>query len=276
MTLRETQTLFWRAISWPTGVRSFLAQTDESTRQAFARTFVSSPEFGSEERMDVYADAYFWRLHEVLEGMFPVLSWLVGPAAFRNVVTDHVLALPSRNPNLRRYGSTVASFLSDHVITQSAPHLAAVARVEWAMVEVLDLADAPVADLEQLKAHPLPDWPRLELHTSNTVRLFESPWNFNGIWKVFRTGGPPAQAPLNQTDGADLVWRHEHQVFHRRCDPNEAAALQLLLEGTTFESLCATMAARGVGPEAVVDLLRRWVPDGLLATVFSPPRQGLR
>jgi len=67
MTIVELQRLLWQAITWPTGVADFLATTDDKTREAFRQAFVGTAELDAVARVNVYAESYYWRLHEVLE-----------------------------------------------------------------------------------------------------------------------------------------------------------------------------------------------------------------
>ena len=110
--LRRTQEFFWRAIAWPTGVRSFLAQADDATSQAFARTFVSGPDLDAAGRLEIYANAYYWRLHQVLTEQFSVAAEHLGVVRFHNRTTDYVLRCPSTHPDLRRFGARFSAYLA--------------------------------------------------------------------------------------------------------------------------------------------------------------------
>ena len=51
-------------------------------RRAFAETFVGSAGFDGVSRLEVYADAYFYRLLAALGEVFPRLRFLAGPPSF--------------------------------------------------------------------------------------------------------------------------------------------------------------------------------------------------
>ncbi len=268
--LRGTQELFWRAIAWPTGVRDFLDRADEATRQAFAHTFVSAGDLDAVGRMEIYANAYFWRLHEVLAEQFSVAAEHLGEVAFHNRTTDYVLRCPSRDPDLRRFGARFPAFLA--AVAASAgdgPHVAAFARAQWAMMEVLDAPDevaltpedVTTPDPVQLLARPLA---RL-----SASRLFRSAWDFRAAWERHKRGEPPE--PPDPTEGYNLVWRAGLRVWVRRLDPAEGRALAVLTtRGASFGALCEAARRGGATMEQVARWLRRWLDDGLLR---EPPAQ---
>ena len=124
MSLRETQELFWRAITHPTGVTDFLESADETTRRAFEAIFAETPEFSRRERVDVYADGYFHRLHGVLADQFEVGRHLLGADRFNDLVTDYLLAHPSDDPDIRRIGARFPAFARAHAFAEAVPALA--------------------------------------------------------------------------------------------------------------------------------------------------------
>ncbi|MBL8946584.1 MAG: putative DNA-binding domain-containing protein, partial [Myxococcales bacterium] len=112
--LEALQALFSRAIVHPEGIDAFLAEADPATRAAFDAAFDGTAEFDARLRMGVYADAYFWRLHDVLLDHFSLVAWILGPAGFRNLATDYVLQRPSEDPDVRRFGARLPAFLGGH------------------------------------------------------------------------------------------------------------------------------------------------------------------
>src|SRR5690606_34072912 len=64
--LADIQALFWEAIRHPTGVAEFLANATDETRERFERVFIGDAQLGAIERLEIYANAYYWRLHGVL------------------------------------------------------------------------------------------------------------------------------------------------------------------------------------------------------------------
>ncbi len=270
--LRQTQALFWRAITWPTGIDDFLAQADPNTRAAFEATFTATPEFGRRERMTVYAESYFWRLAEVLREQYPVTAWLLGPTPFHNLATDYVLRCPSSNPDIRRFGGPLLELLAEHAVAEQVPGVLDVARIDRAMVVALDDHDGPVATVEELATVPMQAWPGLVFVPSVGLKVCSCSRPYPAMWQANERGDPSPQPPAAPDDPPHqvLVWRHRHRVLHRSVPAAEARALRAMAQGSPFSEICVAAA----GPEgdqadaaAVVQWLRRWLERGLIGRV---------
>jgi hypothetical protein len=273
MTLRATQELFWRAIAWPTGVADFLAHADEATRRAFADTFASSDGFDRVARMNVYANAYFWRLHEVVVVELELTAWLAGAPRFHDFVTDYVLQHPSRNEDVGRFAAGIPEALREHALERAVPGLADVAAVEWAIVCAIDGPDDHVLQADALAAIPTAHWPALQLHAVRTASLLECRLDFAALHRAMESAEAPPASPAS-SDHAILVWRRpDLDVHYRSVAPPEARALRALLDARTFSELCDAAAgprADEATPASVVAWLRRWLHDGLVAHSSSP------
>lgn len=266
MDLAELQELFLRAIAWPTGVADFLAQADAGTVAAFQDTFAETPEFSRVERVDIYAESYFWRLFETLQTQFAVTAWLAGEAGFRNLVTDYVLAQPSRDPDLRRFGASFPAFLSAHPIVQAHPYLPFCSEVELTMMHLLDAADITPLPLETIAAIPADRWPQLRFVPAPTLALIASPWPYSPLSEACRGGRPASEAPTEAAPGNvhTLIWRERMHVMHRSVPPSEAEVLATMIAGGTFEAMCAAADASGARIEAVAGWLHRWIEAELI------------
>lgn len=79
------------------------------------------------ERLEVYAEAYFARIHEALSLDYPRVQSLLGEEAFRQAVAQFLKAVPSRYENLSDLTAQFADWLSEPA---SARHLAQLERAE--------------------------------------------------------------------------------------------------------------------------------------------------
>jgi hypothetical protein len=265
--LAALQDLFWRAITFPTGVADMLENADEDTREAFGAAFVETPGFSKIERMEVYANDYYWRLAGVLEEHFPMVAWMLGHVDFHNLVTDYVLVCPSRDPDLREFSRGFPSFLAEHEEGLAQPELVEVARVELDRVRVLTLPDERPLTIEALEAVALDEWPELRFQASASVRLHALRRAFTPMYGLCREGWSLADARQRYPARPShvLVWRRSLSTVHRDLEVAEARALAALIVGRSFTEICATAARDGgATPAEVASWLRRWVDDGLI------------
>ncbi len=272
MNLAQTQALFWKAITWPTGIDDFLAHADDATRAQFEATFAQSPGFGRSQRVQVYAEAYFWRLFEVVADQYPIVAWLAGKRWFHNLVTDFVLACPSQTPDLRRFAAGFAAFVRRHDAERQRPGLAAVAEIDWAIVAAVDMPDEPRIDSTVLASLPASAWPEARFTLTRTANTFDSVLPYSALWSAHaRDEAPPIAVEPATTPHVVLVWRQaDHDVYQRTLPAAEARALRALHSGGTFAEICdagAGLDASEATAQTVVTWLRRWLDDGLLTAV---------
>src|SRR5690606_5998713 len=276
--LAETQALMWRAISYPTGVADMLAAAAPKLRERYPAVFAETPSFSRVERLEVYANDYYWRLAGVLELHFPAVAWMLGHVQFHNLVTDYVLVSPSREPDLRRYSRGFPSFLSQPEEGERAPELVEVAWIELDRVQILDLPDERPLTREAFERIELDRWPGLRFAASKTVRLRATSRPFTPMFALCREGHPLAHARQRHPPqaGHTLIWRRDLTVYHRAVDAPEARAVLAMLDGGTFLEICAAasgatqiegLAGDAAAPMQVAGWLRRWVDDGLIIAV---------
>lgn len=267
--LAQVQQLFFRAIRWPKGCRDFLAQADPQTRDLFERVFSSSPALGAGERIDIYADSYFYRLKGAVEELFPRLARLMGEVVFHNFVTDYVWRLPSTQPDLRCIGDRLPDYLAGHEVGVRFPQWVELARVESALSHSLDAPGGEPLTASALAAIAPDAWPGLRLGLCPPSALLQCRFRFEDT-VASRAPAPPSLVH-STSSRLVLVGRAGHAPYARTLESAEATALGALAEGATFEQACERAQSHGVGPAGVVNWLRVWVKDGVFAAARPEP-----
>jgi hypothetical protein len=279
--LAESCELLWQAITYPTGAKDMLANGTPELRAAVERTFAQTPAFDRVERLEVYANDYYWRLAGVLELHFPTVAWMLGHVQFHNLVTDYVLVSPSREPDLRRYSRDFPSFITANVrpsphdaCGELQPELIEVAWIELDRVQILDLPDESTLTSDSLAELELHEWPQLRFIASKSVRLRATTRPFSPMFALCREGQSLELARKHHppAPGHTLIWRRDMTVFHRDLEPDAAGALQAMLEGKSFLEICAAASGGDVDgqagdearPQQVAVWLHRWLAAGLI------------
>jgi hypothetical protein len=268
--LEHTQRLFFDAICWPSGVAGFLEHSAAEVRRALQQTLVERAGFGALERLDVYADAYFYRLLGALRELFPRLCWLSGDAPFHNLVTDYVLACPSRDPDLRSLGERLPEFLREQPLGERWPLLVEIALLECALNAALDAADGQPASEAELGAVPLEQWPELRFRFAPPTRLLLVRWDLEQVEGCYARA--EREQALSLAPGAErtlIVGRRGHATYFRYPGAAEGLVLARLWQGESFGAACAALERAGVEfqPAELVQALRRWLADGLLSAI---------
>jgi hypothetical protein len=262
-TLAQTQQLLWKLITAPEGAAAGLAQLD-STDGARARVLVAGDErLSAVERLDIYADMYFYRLRDALAEDFAAVCAVVGEDNFHNLVTDYLVAYPPSHFSLRYAGRHLPSFLVRHSSSQRWPYLPDLAQLEWAILDAFDAPDAAVLQPAALAAVPPDSWPALRFQLTPSLRVLQLEWPVDEVWKQVQrkeTPAAPARAALSVR-----VWRQDLRVYHRRVDAAERVALGAIQGAASFADVCEQIATGDARADRAFALLQTWLDDGLLS-----------
>ena len=288
--LSRVQALFWRLLTAPEGVASGAGQLVRSGELASEDlSFLIRPDpperqaarLDSVERLDIYADMYFYRLRDALAEDFPRLVRRIGDTRFHNLVTDYLLAHPSRHFSLRELGRALPEFARGHALEREFPALADLAALEWARVDVFDEADAETLSQQELLEGGVsaPDAFRIGLIPAARLEVVDR--RVLPLWKHLDADeAAPSADPLPDGDGASgfvLIWRRDGAILHRSLPADEAEWLRAVAAGGMS---LAELGERLVGaqPDDVPEqqiaerfaaLLSRWAQEALLVRLNS-------
>jgi hypothetical protein len=228
-------------------------------------------------RLSVYANAYFARLHDCLREDFPALARSLGPDAFHDLVKTYLMVHPPTRPSLRHAGAHLAAHLGSppfaEIFSRRCAYAADLARLEWALVDAFDAADAPVLARDVLAAVAPRDFVRLRLETAPSLRLLTCAWPVHQVRQ--RCDRPDAEAdgwesaPALAPAATRLcVFRHHEQVRYRAIDRAEHDALATAMAGAPFAAICGRLVAcvgEAQAAATAAGLLSAWLADGLIA-----------
>ncbi len=246
-----------------------LCDNDLRWADFFESTIAGDSRLSALERVEIYANMYFYRLLDSLKEDYPGVLAVAGEVEFHNLITDYLLAHPPAHFSLRYAGSHLPEFLRAHRLARSRPFLPALAELERAILDAFDAPDASPLEPSALEAIPPAQWPEIRFLPSPSLRLLALDWNLEEVWEQVQRGeaaGAAAPGPCWVR-----VWRQEFRVFHRSVAGVELAGLQHLLAGHSLGAWCEE-AAELAGGEAeaaagVLAVLRQWLADGILVGV---------
>jgi hypothetical protein len=276
--LRRLQEILYRLIVAPDGVDEGLAHETALPAGGVLALIAGDARMTAVERVEVYANGYFYRLLDVLKEDFPATLAVVGADNFHNLVTGYLIDYPPTEPSVYHAGRNLATYLIAHPLCGRWPFLADLARLERATLESFHAADAPALEPGALRALAPTQWPALALRAHPATRLVDCAWRVDEVFRAVEDGGgaPTITAPAPPGAGAVIVvWRRDTRVAYRVAERGEGAALRLALAappgaapGTTFGAICDAIAAAAPDSEDVAALisrlLARWLTDGVL------------
>ena len=232
-----------------------------------------SKQLSAEERLEVYANMYFWRLVDVLADDFPATRRLVGPDLFFDLAKAYLVAHPSRHYSLSMLGDRFPGFLE--TTDADVPHRSFavdVARIERAVEEVFDVEAAPPLDPDDLLDVPPDSWNDVRLETTAAMRLLELRHPADDWLQAHREDrheDVPAPRPAWL-----LVHRQDLAVWRVDLSREEFTTLECLARGAT---LGAALEACLELPDLDEDMVfrsvsgwfRRWAAKGLFTSISS-------
>jgi hypothetical protein len=262
--LFETQAQLYDLITAPEGVGKRLAELGRE-RDDLTTLVRPGQRLSAVERVDIYANMYFYRILDVLRDEYEKVVSLLGDAAFHNIVTDYLIARRPAHPSLREVGARLPAYLAGHPLVADRPWASELARLERLHLELFDGSDADPMSLDDVRALPPADLGGLVLRAVPCHTLLRSRFPITDLWKD--PGHHDSSEALPEQPETLLVWRQDFTVFHRGVPDDEASLLPLLTYGTRFDAVCARLAE--LVPEENVpgrafEVLSRWLGDGLI------------
>ncbi|HKJ24597.1 MAG TPA: DNA-binding domain-containing protein [Myxococcota bacterium] len=273
--LATTQRRLWRLLTAPDGVAAALADAGDAEGLALEGWLGSDARATASTRLEIYAHAYFQRIHDVLARDLPTLAAALGADGFHDLAAAYLCVHPPSRPSLRHAGARLPGFLATDAAAapfrRRWPFAADLARLEWALGEAFDAPDAPPLARAELEALAPERWETLALAPHPSVRRLSVGWNVAALRAAFEADDEDAAgAALPSPEAGDatlLVWRSRERVRFRALDADEADLLARLATGATFGALCEAVARRhgpDEAPARAAARLAAWLDAELL------------
>jgi hypothetical protein len=270
MYLNELQNLLYQRITNLDPTRESLGDERGPAPGVLEALVRGDERLSAAERIDIYTNAYFYRMLECLGEDFPATLAAVGTDNFADLVKEYLLEHPPTEPSILYAGLYLADFLNDHPLAERWPFIADLARLERAALDVFHAADASALALETLNAVPSEEWPALRLRTHPAVEIVHSEWRIADVLHTVEQGREWT-APEHAGTSV-LVWRQNALVNYRNLEPVERDALAIVAKGASFAAACEAVAVGVEEPDRVTligQLMARWLADGIIMAADS-------
>jgi hypothetical protein len=264
--LKQLESILYRLITAVSGVAEGLAAESRMPAGGLDALVRGDDRLSAEDRVDIYANMYFYRLLDVLKEDFPATLKVLGDDNFHNLATGYLLEYPPTEPSVLYCGGHLADYLRNHPLTKDAPYLADLAALERAVVEVFHGPDAQALESDQMRAIAPEKWPALKLRTHPAVQVLNLEYGVAALLQAVeeRHEWKPADAAIVDV----IVWRRNSRVFYRELEKTEVRVIAALRNGVTFAKICDQVAADCDTTRDPVEelnrLLARWLDDGIL------------
>ncbi|HEX3409605.1 MAG TPA: DNA-binding domain-containing protein, partial [Candidatus Binataceae bacterium] len=182
--LKHLQQLFYRLIVAPGGVTEGLTREQNLPDGDLDTVIAGDDRMTPVERLEIYANGYFYRLLEVFKEDFRATLAVVGADNFHNLVTGYLIEHPPTKPSIADAGENFAEYLSAHPLRERWAFLADLARLERATLESFHAADAHALDASAMRALAPTAWPALTLRAHPATRLCACAWRVDTLLRA--------------------------------------------------------------------------------------------
>jgi len=194
--------------------------------------FVAGDGMDPSARLRVYRNHAVITLTDALKATYPVICRLVGDGFFAYAAHEFIREHMPEKPSLAEYGGAFPDFVAKFPPCGELPYLADVARLEWAINQALHAETADAIMRSDLAAVSAGEAPRLLLSVHPSLKLVESRWPIERIWRANQTDGDPDLTIDLGSGGVRLqVHRRGDRVAVKSLAECEFAFLRALADG---------------------------------------------
>ncbi|MBL8476964.1 MAG: putative DNA-binding domain-containing protein [Methyloversatilis sp.] len=227
----------------------------------FLDTLADAGGLAKADRAHIYFNAYRVRLLDTLKDSFDkTWAWL-GDERFESAALAWIADHPPSRFSLRPFGERYADGLG--AMYPDDPEVSELARLDWAMRQAFDGADAEPVTGATLAGFDDGDWAQVVFRLHPTAQWLRVTRNTLDLWHAMDRSDAPPQVEVLDRPGSLLVWRKGFQPHFRSIGDDEAAMLQAMASGTPFAAACESVLAEDART-LIGGWLARWLDDELL------------
>jgi hypothetical protein len=168
---------------------------------------ISTEKVSANERMEIYGDAYRWRLVEALESNYPMLANYLGDDEFSGLALEYIDAHPSTYRSVRWFGDRFAEFIAEHYSENTL--IIEFAELEWVFSLVFDAPDAAILSMHDFSKIEADKWPTLCLKMHPSVHRLDFQWNVVEIWESLMNEAECPEPNMHESTQAWIFWRKD-------------------------------------------------------------------
>lgn len=157
-------------------------------------------------RLAIYRNTARSTLLTALRLSFPAVQALVGPECFEGAARRFIEQNFPTSAQLDAYGATFPDFLEQTPQLASLSYLPDTGRLEWAVNEVLHAPDTKTIEIEGLHEWGKPEIQEIRFSSNPAVRLVQSAFPVDAIWRAVLTGDHVALEAIDLADGPVFIY----------------------------------------------------------------------
>lgn len=248
MTLLKAQTHMQQAVT--------LSQFDAAPAQWIR----AKKAFAPHEQLSVYANAYRYRLYDVVAQDYPVLQHYLTAQPFADLISAFVADVLPDHFNIGRFALKLPAFVQKTLPNDGFAQ--ALCQLETTVAQMTDPAETEALDASHLHGLTAESIMDLTLYPRQALRLMQFDYQVNAYYQAVmddETVVLPSQEALYLA-----VFRHEDVVWRMELESAEFALLSGLFHGATIGEALADMDESE--SDNITTYFSKWMRNGLLAS----------
>jgi hypothetical protein len=186
-----------------------------------------------EKRLSIYAEGYFSRILEVIEGDFKATTRILGEDEFSRLVAEYLKDYPSKETNIGEIAKHLPKFAQTYDFFSELPYLKELITLEWSIVESFYAKESTNFDLNNLIKISDSEWPLVTFEFDSSVKLHEFNWAVDSLWQA-RESDPFKPVLEKLSKSFILLYRSDNDVKVKNISNLEFRVLTLLKSGLTL------------------------------------------
>ncbi len=233
---------------------------------------VGTEKVSAQRRLEIYTNAYRFRLLDILIDDYEKLFTFLGDEQFLELGNTYIDAYPSIFRSVRWFGQYLPKFLQNTDPYSEQPFLAEIARFEWGLMNTFDSPDNKLMTAQDLSNILPNDWANICFTYTASLQRLDLEWNAVEIWKAIDEEQELPEPNKLQNPQAWMLWRKELETLFRSLSVDEAWSIDTAIKGKSFgticEGLCEWIDENHVAAHAAT-LLKRWVSEEIVAHIST-------
>jgi len=244
------------------------AQTQMQQAVTLGSRFDSAPEqwirakhaFAPHEQLSVYANAYRYRLYDVVAEDYPVLRHYLTEQVFADLMWAFVAEVLPDHFNIGRFALKLPAFIQQALPDDAFAH--DLCQLETTVAQMTDPAETEALNeshLQGLTAESILD---LTLYPRQALQLLQFDHQVNAYYQAVmddEADGLPSKEPVYLA-----VFRHEDVVWRMPLEANEFVLLSRIFSGATIGEVLADVDESE--HHNITAYFSKWMRNGLLAS----------
>jgi hypothetical protein len=268
--LDTVQQWFQAVVSHPGGVAEGAAGEEAQRlirldRDSLEEVVRRSHHLTAEERLSIYANAYWARLLECLGDAFPVLRTALGEEVFDSFAFEYLQRYPSRSYTLDKLGERFPQFLDETRPPDASwpDFLVDLARLEWNLAKVFDgpgVEGQSLLSPADLEGVPPERFAAARLVPVVCLRLLTFRYPVNAYYTAARQAEEGDEVPIPEpAEERVAILRRDFVVRRYPLTAPQHSLLERIQAGASVgEAILAAATATDLDDDALAAELRAW------------------